>query len=94
VTTFEVNGMNDKKQDKEFLKLYFELLEVFYRDLNRQPVMANNWYRELLNTYQPYQPHAVKGVNLCLQVQERLQRTPNLLLLVEYAFSQLKEIMR
>lgn len=94
VTTFEVNGMNDKKQDKEFLKLYFELLEVFFRDLNRQPVMANNWYRELLNNYQPYQPNAVKGVNLCLQVQERLQRTPNLLLLVEYAFSQLKEIMR
>jgi DNA polymerase III subunit delta' len=92
VVNFECNATVDKKLDKENIKLFCDLMELLFKDLNRQPSLTDHWYRQLLHQYQPYRHQAVVGVGICLQMRERLQRTPSLLLLVEETFNQLKEI--
>lgn len=88
----QLYGLNNKATDKQMFLYFVESSTTFFRDIGNG-VEGLDWYSEYLNEYRELGYDCFKIIQVLIDVSDKLLRTPNILMLSEYLFYQIKEVM-
>lgn len=86
-------GLIDKSEDRFFLEYWLMLNIQFFKDLNRVENFTLGWYSELLDQYRIYKNSSASICQVFMGGCDQLLRSPNLLLMVDKIFWQLREVI-
>ncbi|MFV0255015.1 MAG: hypothetical protein ACK5G7_02675 [Erysipelotrichaceae bacterium] len=87
----QLYGLNNKGTDKIIFKYFIEIMLIFFRDLTSD-LSGLDWYSEQLMEYKQVKWNYSKIIQVLIDVNDKLLRTPNILMLSEYLFFQIKEV--